>query len=117
MGQDVIIGVKPAPEGTHSQTAIPQVWLNELDPISVEGQDTVRFSYKFRSYSYDHILVDFALGTREEDGTLKPIYKGDPSDSIVYNMSSNFHDVWIDSTLFKPGDLQVLYPMLKFPNM
>lgn len=117
MGQDVIIGVKPAPEGTHSQTAIPQVWLDDFDPIRVEGQDTVRFSYKFRSYSYDNVLVDFALGTREEDGTLKPIYKGDPSDSIVYNMSSNFHDVWIDSTLFKPGDLQVLYPMLKFPNI
>lgn len=117
INQDIIVGVKPASGDTQAQAAIPQVYLDAFNPISIIGKDSVEFAYKFRSYSYDDVRVDFALGTRAADGTLTPLYKGDPADSILYNMSNNYHIVQIDSTIFKPGDMQVLYPMLKFTNI
>lgn len=117
MNQMANIGVKPAPDGYSPEKVIPESYLWEHDPINVFSADSVYFQYVFMSYSYDEILVDFALGTREADDTLTPLYKGDPADSIVYNLSGNYHVVKIDSTLFAPGDCQVLYPMVKFYNL
>ena len=114
MGQDAIIGVRPAPEGFIPQRVIPQAYLYEAQPINTFAADSAYFDYVFISYSYDKILVDFAFGTCEDDGTLTPIYKGDPADTIVYNYSVNYHEARIDSTHYEPGEYQILYPMVKF---
>ena len=117
MNQMANIGVRPAPEGYTPKKVIPEAYLWEGDPINTVSPDSVYFQYVFKSFSYDTILVDFALGTREADGTLTPLYKGDPADTLVYNINGNYHEVQIDSTRFAPGDCQVLYPMVKFYNL
>lgn len=78
MNQMANIGVKPAPEGYTPEKVIPESYLWEHDPINVFSADSVYFQYVFMSYSYDEILVDFALGTREADGTFsfKPMGAG-----------------------------------------
>lgn len=115
--QDAIIGIKPAPEDYTPESVIPQAYLWETSPVSTFAADSARFTYAFCSYTYDEILVDFSFGTCDADNTLTPIYKGDPADTIVYNLEGNYHDVWIDSTRFAPGEYQVLYPMVKFYNL
>ena len=117
MDQDALISVRPAPEGYTPTKVMPQVYLWDADPVNTCAADSAYFDYVFISYSYDKILVNYAFGTRDADGTLIPLYKGDPADSIVYNLSGNYHVVKIDSTLFAPGDCQVLYPMVKFYNL
>lgn len=115
--QDAIIDFKPAPEGYEPQRVIPLAFLYDDDPVNIIAPDSAFFTYAFLSCSYDEILVDFAFGTREADGTLTPLYKGDPADTIVYNFEYNYHVAWVDSTRFEPGESQVLYPMVKFYNL
>jgi len=115
--QDAVIGCKPAPEGYEPQWIKPQAYLYEDNPVNVAAPDSAYFTYAFFSLTYDDILVDYAFGTCDADGTLTPIYKGDPADTIVYNMEYNYHIACIDSTTFEPGESLVLYPMVKFYNL
>ena len=117
LSQEAIIGFKPAPEGYEPRHVIPQAFLYNDDPVNIVAPDSAYFTYAFISYTYDEILVDFAFGTCEADGTLTPLYKGDPTDTIVYNLDYNYHIVCVDSTRFEPGESQVLYPMAKFYNL
>ena len=61
--------------------------------------------------------MDYALGIRGDDGTLTPVFMGDPADSIVINYSNNYCCVKVDSTAFQPGDWAILYPMVNFRNV
>ena len=117
MDQMALVNVKPAEEGYQPKKVIPDAYLFELEPVKTFAADSVGFTYAFISYTYNEILVDFAFGTREADGTLTPIYKGDPADTIVYNVNYNYHEAQIDSTRFEPGESQVLYPMVRFYNL
>lgn len=117
MGQDAIIGVRPAPEDYIPQRVIPQAYLYDADPVNTFAADSAYFQYVFLSHTYETTGVKFAFGTCDDTGKLTPLYKGDPADSIVYSMSGNYHKVMIDSTRFAPGEYQILYPMVKFYNL
>lgn len=114
--QDACVNVRPASEGSQPQRVIPSAYLNIDNPVSIMEPDTARFSYYFVSLEDEMTHVDFALGTCDYDGTLTPLYKGNPTDNIAYNMVENHHLLQIDSTAFQPGDFEVLYPMVKFPD-
>lgn len=117
--QDAVIGVKPAAEGAEPQPITPQAFLYPYDPIGVYQPDSAYFKYSFSSFSYgqEEVYVDYAFGTIGSDGTLNPVFKGDPADSIVIVNNLNYHVVKIDSTAFKKGKYAVLYPMVKFRSI
>ena len=119
INQDVIIGVQPDKEGTSPKTVKPAAYLRHDNPIQALKPDTVRFVYLIMSDSYGEkdIRMDYAFGTRADDGTLTPLYYGNPADSIVYNYNYNYCTVKIDSTSFQPGQWMALYPMLRLRNI
>ena len=118
--QNAVINVKPAPESTEPQKAIPTFIFFNYSPVHVIAPDTAVFQYYFYDLENKTTAVDFALGTCDDNGTLTPLFKGDPDDNIAYeysiNNAINGHVVKIDSTVFEPGEMQMLYPMLKFPE-
>ena len=117
--QDAIIGVQPDKEGTSPKTVKPAAYLRCEYPIQVFEPDTVQFAYFIQSDSYgkEDIRMDYAFGIRTDDGTLTPLYYGNPADSIVNNYMYNFCPVKIDSTSFQPGEWMALYPMLRLRNI
>ena len=119
INQDVIIGVQPDKEGTSPKTVKPAAYLRHDNPIQALKPDTARFVYLIMSNSYGEkdIRMDYAFGTRADDGTLTPLYYGNPADSIVYNYKYNYCTVKIDSTSFQPGQWMALYPMLRLRNI
>ena len=119
VNQEVAINVRPAPEGYQYQRILPQVCLFSENPLGVFAADSVYFEYLYQcSYSDKEVIVDYAFGTCTDDGTLTPLFTGDPADSLVNNSLitgfPNIHFVKIDSTAFEPGDKLTLYPMLRF---
>lgn len=117
--QEVAINVRPAPEGYQYQRVIPEVYLSDSCPLAVIAADSAYFEYAYETtYSDKEVIVDYAFGTCADDGTLTPLFTGDPADSLVVNSiitgSDNIHYVKIDSTAFEPGEKLMLYPMLRF---
>ena len=120
--QSAIINVRPAPEGYQYQHILPAAYLDDFDQMGVFATDSVYFQYiYYASYSDKEILADYAFGTCADDGTLTPLFKGDPADSLVLNTMitglTNINKVRIDSTAFQPGDMLTLYPMVKFRSI
>ena len=117
--QSAIIGVQPDKDGTSPKTVKPLAYLNIGNPVSVVEPDSVFFRYKFHTGSYgkEDVRVDYAIGTRADDGILTPVFMGNPADSIVYNWDYNQHKVKVDSTAFQPGEWMALYPMVRFRNI
>ena len=118
--QDAVIGVQPDKDGTSPKTVMPLANLKPENPVSVVKPDSVLFSYYFFSDSYgnEEVRADHAIGTRADDGTLTPVFMGNPADSIVYNYDiNNHHKVKVDSTAFQPGEWMALYPMVRFRNI
>ncbi|SHL23243.1 C10 family peptidase [Xylanibacter ruminicola] len=119
INQDAVIGIQPDKDGTCFKTVKHLAYLDPENPVSVAEPDSVRFCYYFLSDSYgnEEVSADHAIGTRADDGTLTPVFMGNPADSIVYNWSSNALLVKVDSTVFQPGEWMVLYPMVRFRNI
>ena len=120
IGQDAIIGVQPDKDGTSPKTVKPLAYLNPENPVRVVEPDSVFFNFIFFSDSYgkEDVRADYAIGTCADDGTLTPVFMGNPADSIVYNYeSNNQHFVKVDSTAFQPGEWMALYPMVRFRNI
>ena len=116
--QSACINVKPAAESAEVQKAIPTFYLSDsfYAPIYVEESDTAVIMLGFFDIESDTAVVDVALGTCDDNGTLTPLHMGDPNASIVYSPCVNPLFVKIDSTAFEPGETQVLYPMVRFPE-
>ena len=114
--QDACINVKPAPDNAEPQKVIPTFNFYANSPVYVMAPDTAVFSYEFL-YLYETTAVDFALGTCDDNGTLTPLYKGGPDNNMAVDGYLMTHGIKIDSTAFEPGETQVLYPMLKFPDV
>ena len=120
INQDAFIGVQPDKDGTSPKTVKPLAYLDPNNPVSVVEPDSVIFRYKFISSSYgnEEVRADYAIGTCADDGTLTPVFMGNPADSIVYNYDiNNHHKVKVDSTAFQPGEWMALYPMVRFRNI
>ena len=117
--QSAIIGVQPDKDGTSPKTVKPLAYLDPFYLVSVVEPDSVLFTYYFHTGSYgnDDVRVDYAIGTRADDGILTPVFMGNPADSIVYNWNYNQHFVKVDSTAFQPGEWMALYPMVRFRNI
>ncbi len=120
ISHEALIGIQPDKDGTSPKTVKPLAFLYPNNPVSVVEPDSVFFRYKFNSSSYgnEEVRADHAIGTRADDGTLTPVFMGNPADSIVYNYEiNNLHKVKVDSTAFQPGEWMVLYPMVRFRNI
>ena len=115
--QSAITGVQPDKDGTSPKTVKPLANLLCEHPIDFLQPDTVLFAFNFMSNSYgeEEVRMDYALGVRAADGTLIPVFMGNPADSIVryYNVCP----VKVDSTAFQPGEVVELYPMVNFRNV
>ena len=120
INHEALIGLQPDKDGTSAKTVKPFTHLDIGIPVNVLEPDSVRFCYYFLSDSYgkEEVRADHAIGTRADDGTLTPVFMGNPADSIVYNYEiNNLHKVKVDSTAFQPGEWMVLYPMVRFRNI
>ena len=114
--QGACINVKPAPESAEPQKVIPTFYFNNSAPVFVVAPDTAVFVFNFLYLESEMTAVDIALGTCDDNGTLTPLFKGNPDDNIAVDVTTSIHSVKIDSTAFEPGETQVLYPMLRFPD-
>ena len=119
INQNAITGLQPDKDGTSAKTVKPLAFLDPINPVSVVEPDSVFFRYNFFSSSYgdEEVRADHAIGTRANDGTLTPVFMGNPADSIIYNYEINNHTVKVDSTAFQPGEWMALYPMVRFRNI
>ena len=117
MEQDMVVGVKPAPEGT-APTIIPAgVHLYEASPFDINaGKDSVMVSLAVDTYERQ-VAFDYGLGTRGDDGTLTPIFT-DKFDQQVDYTSYYFQTMKIDRTnaIFADGQTVKLYPMVKLQD-
>ena len=119
MNQDIAIGVQPDKDGTSPKTVMPLAYLYYTRPVWVEEPDTASFKYVFISdeYGQKDVRKDYAFGTRADDGTLTPVFMGNPADSIVKDRVIKSCYVKVDSTVFQPGEWMTLYPMMRFRNI
>jgi len=123
INQNAITGLQPDKDGTSAKTVKPLAFLYPINPVGVVEPDSVFFRYNFFSNSYgdEDVRADHAIGTCSDDGTLTPVFMGNPADSIVYNYDinnlHNLHKVKVDSTAFQPGEWMALYPMVRFRNI
>ncbi|MCR5361317.1 MAG: C10 family peptidase [Bacteroidales bacterium] len=128
LDQDVIVGLMPNDGGEVSVDASISAHLSNPSFVIVDGllQYTISvFSGLFEleqkgKYSISsNVWQDYAMGTLAADGTMQPLFFGNPSDSLIYVyeqwwLAENFDQVKIDSTAFQQGDTLVLYPMIRF---
>ena len=117
--QEAIIGVQPDKDGTSPKTVKPLAYLDPENPVRVVEPDSVFFRYYFftDNYGKEDVRMDYAIGTCADDGTITPVFMGNPADSIVLNWGNNPHRVKVDSTAFQPGEWMALYPMVRFRNI
>ena len=107
-GQGAVIGIQPPSEGILPPPPGRVVIYN----ISINSDTVVTYKFKLGGIPYPAPTQDYALGTIETDGTLKPRFIGDPNDSIIFE--ENLMTVMIDTTAILPGESLQLYPMMKF---
>jgi len=107
--QDAVIGIQPPSEGT----TLPPLGRVSIFDISLNSDSIVTYSFKYHGgIPYPAPTQDYALGTIEADGKLKPRFIGDPNDSIIFK--GNMMTVVIDTAAIQPGESLQLYPMMKF---
>ena len=111
--QCAVLGIQP-PRSDVTQVT-PPFHARLSHDNAIVGRDTVYFYYSFSSNIYRDVTHDYALGTKESDGSPIPRFIGDPSDSIVYD--DNWMTVVIDSNAIRKGESMVLYPMVRFRNI
>lgn len=106
--QSAVIGIQPPSEGILP----PLPGRVEIYNISLASDSVVTYKFYLGGTTYPEPTQDYALGTIEADGTLKPLFIGDPNDSIVGK--DNFMTVAINTAAIQPGESLLLYPMMKF---
>ena len=107
--QGAVIGIQPPSEGT----TLPPLGRVMIYNISLNSDSIVEYNFRYAGgFPYPNITQDYALGTIEADGKLKPRFIGDPNDSIVYH--DNRMTVVIDTAAIQSGESLQLYPMMKF---
>ena len=107
--QDAVIGIQPPSEGALP----PPLGSVAIYGISLNSDSVVTYKFYYHGgINYPAPTQDYALGTIEADGKLKPRFIGDPNDSIIFK--DNFMTVVIDTTAIQPGESLLLYPMMKF---
>ena len=111
--QSAVVGIQPPSEGI-LPPPLGRVVLHGIKPKS-DSAVVYEFSY-LGGMSYPAPTQDYALGTIDAEGKLKPHFIGDPNDSIVYS-GSNTMTVEIDTTAIQPGESLLLYPMMKFRHL
>jgi hypothetical protein len=108
--QRVCIGIQPPSEGILP----PPPGRAVIYDISLTSDSVVIYKFNYLGgMPYPYLTQDYALGTIEADGTLKPCFIGDPNDSIVYSRN-NIMTVVINTAAIQPGESLQLYPMMKF---
>ena len=119
INQNAVIGVQPDRDGTSPKTVKPLAFLYCYEPVWVAKPDTASFAYMFMSDNYgkEDVRMDYAFGTHADDGTLTPVFMGNPADSIVFIFENNLCYVKVDSTVFQPGEWMTLYPMVRLRNI
>jgi hypothetical protein len=108
--QSAVVGIQPPSEGI-LPPPLGRVVLHGIKPKS-DSAIVYEFSY-LGGMSYPAPTQDYALGTIDAEGKLKPRFIGDPNDSIVY-CEINTMTVEIDTAAIQPGESLLLYPMMKF---
>ena len=111
--QSAVVGIQPPSEGI-LPPPLGRVVLHGIKPKS-DSAVVYEFSY-LGGMSYPAPTQDYALGTIDAEGKLKPHFIGDPNDSIVYS-GSNTMTVEIDTAAIQPGESLLLYPMMKFRHL
>ena len=106
--QSAVVGIQPPSEGILP----PLPGRVEIYNISLASDSVVTYKFYLGGTTYPEPTQDYALGTIEADGTLKPLFIGDPNDSIVGK--DNFMTVAINTAAIQPGESLLLYPMMKF---
>lgn len=110
--QSAVVGIQPPLEGILP----PPLGRAVIYDISLESDSVVTYCFKYHGgITYPAPTQDYALGTIEADGTLKPLFIGDPNDSIIFN--DNTMTVEIDTAAIQPGESLLLYPMMKFRHL
>ena len=106
---NAVIGIQPPSEGILP----PPPGRAVIYDISLTSDSVVTYSFKYHGGTpYPAPTQDYALGTIEADGTLKPRFIGDPNDSIIFK--GNTMTVVIDTAAIQPSESLQLYPMMKF---
>ncbi len=111
--QSAVVGIQPPSEGI-LPPPLGRVVLHGIKPKS-DSAVVYEFSY-LGGMSYPAPTQDYALGTIDAEGKLKPHFIGDPNDSIVY-CGINTMTVEIDTAAIQPGESLLLYPMMKFRHL
>ena len=107
--QEAVIGIQPPSEGTLP----PPLGRVVIYDINMESDSVVTYKFYYHGgIPYPAPTQDYALGTIDAEGKLKPRFIGDPNDSIIYN--DNTMTVEIDTAAIQPGESLLLYPMMKF---
>ncbi len=107
--QSAVVGIQPPSEGI-LPPPLGRVVLHGIKPKS-DSAVVYEFSY-LGGIAYPAPTQDYALGTIDAEGKLKPRFIGDPNDSIIFN--DNTMTVEIDTAAIQPGESLLLYPMMKF---
>ena len=117
INQDAIVGIQPDTEGNSTKVIYPTVRWNLDYKYRIHEPDTTVFTFSVdtKSYDYDELRMDYAMGTLDTDGKIEPVFMGDKADSLVYDVNSCY--VKIDSTVFAPGENMRLYPMIKLRSI
>jgi hypothetical protein len=111
--QSAVVGIQPPSEGI-LPPPLGRVVLHGIKPKS-DSAVVYEFSY-LGGIPYPAPTQDYALGTIDAEGKLKPRFIGDPNDSIVY-CELNTMTVEIDTAAIQPGESLLLYPMMKFRHL
>lgn len=112
INEEVIIYTDPQMEQQPSLYGDFENRFYQYMPMQIVDENVVALYYTL--YEPYNEVADHALGTIDDDGTLHPLFMGDPNDSIVIRTTCNSFYVQIDPTYFTPGQTVTLYPMVRF---
>lgn len=110
--QTVLIGLDP-------QLTVPPVEITDIpqfNPMAVPfylDEWTVGIPFNCNYLKENQTVVDVALGTKDVDGKLTPLFYCDPADSLLM-LSVNLYDMTVDSTYYKAGQKDRLCLMLHY---
>lgn len=112
LGQSVQIGLDP-------QLAVPPVVVTDRPQFTVTtvpfyvDDCTVGIAFSCNYVKENQKVVDNALGTKDADGKLTPLFYCDPADSLLM-VSVNWFAMTIDSTYYQAGQKDRLYYMMHY---
>lgn len=109
--QSIIIGIQP-PTGEQGEEIAYALYMREEGPLFSLDSNTFTLYFDYDSVDLPIALCQWALGTKDEDGTLTPILV-DPN---VVQLFVDFESGWrykIEDDVTRAGTKLKLYPMYK----